>query len=148
MPSNIFQESQGGTHAATIYSGQAAPVVTQIPGAFATGSDIMFWSGAGQLVDVMIHNTVSGLLASGALISFYDAHTPVSGGPIPTSGHVLLFQLPAIPVTANAPLSGNQFQLFIPKITINLPFNSGLCVNTRSGSPPVTFSWRGLSQPF
>lgn len=148
MPANVFQESFGGTRTGCIFSGAVVPVANG-PGALVTGSDVMFASGAGQLVDVVINagiasgNTVA--TTSGTAIVFYDAAAPVSGGPLQASGHIPLFTV-YMPVTPPTIASGLTQPAFSVKINVNMPYNSGLCVNSRSGQPGFTASFRPFQQ--
>ncbi len=133
----------GGWYGATIYSGQAAPSLVSCPNAFAVGSDVMLCSGPGRLDSVVVRaGDVGGASGLQLSITFYDAATPVSGGPIPASGHRILGFVPQF---QNA-ISGAQLSGVIPT-SYNLPvgavpfasfFSSGLCVNSRSGQPAFT----------
>lgn len=124
--------TQGGDQAASIYSGQVAPVLTGAPGAVATGADILLYSGAGRLKDILVHQ---GAL-SGVAIMFYDAAVVTSGGPFALSGHKHIGIIPASPPTG---ASGS----FVAAGTyaFDFPFSSGLCVNSRSGQPGFTVTW-------
>jgi len=126
--------AQGGTRAAAIYSGANAPGLTAAPNAVAVGSDVLFWSGAGRLAEVVLH----GQQAAGTGITFYDAAAPISGGPIYTSGHVPLAFIAGN--TGQAVVSG-QPTLAGGVIPIGMPFRYGLCVNSRSGQIGYTVSW-------
>lgn len=122
--------TDGGFQTATIYSGIiAGPGLTAAPGAVAAGSDVLLFSGAGRLNQISF-----ALPVSGVPIQLYDAAAPVSGGPIYTSGHKLL-------ATTPGPLSGRDSVLTQVGMQPNMPFQSGLCVSTRSGMPATTFVW-------
>ncbi len=126
---------QGGFKTAAIFSGAVAPALTSAPGAVAVGSDVLFQSGQGRLWAVIPHQSY--LAMSGVLAQFYDAAAPVSGGPIPASGH--------IPLGAAAAAYGVSGQLTPAGIPFSfpggIPFQSGLCYNSRSGQPGVTVIW-------
>jgi hypothetical protein len=132
MPEPIYYTT-GGFETAAIYSGQVAPSLTSAPGAVAVGSDVLFQSGPGRLISITPHQTFLSL--SGQALPFYDGAAPVSGGPLPASGHIFLGGLPN-----GFGVSGQIVPAGIP-IPINLTFNSGLCYNSRSGQPGVTVHW-------
>lgn len=127
-------EVQGGFKTAAIYSGQVAPGLNAAPGAVAVGSDVLLQSGGGRLWKVIIHQAV--LTLSGVNMPIYDGAAAVSGGPLYTSGHILLSALGG---------PGGASGQFTASGEVNfqggLPFNSGLIVNSRSGQPGATFVW-------
>ncbi len=126
----------GGHKADCLFSGQVVPTLTGCRnGAVAVGSDVMFYSGAGRLQAVIPHQTLMAL--SGVTGVFYDAHAPVSGGPIPASGHVILGNSLNQNRITN---SGDQLAAGVP-LVLNVPFYSGLCYNSRSGQAGVTVVW-------
>jgi hypothetical protein len=139
------KETFGGFNTGTFYSGAVAPAVLNAPGSFATGSDVMIASGPGRLDSILLHQHTA---QSGAVlpIVFYDAAAPVSGGPIPSSGHKLLAFTPFLTqlVSGNFSSSG-AFGPTIPAfgvpVTIAVPFGSGLCFNSRSGQPGFSVAW-------
>ena len=140
---NPQKNTQGGFNTASIYSGQVAPVITSCPGAVAFGSDVLLFSGAGRLDLVMFTN----LIASGQPTFFYDAAPPLSsGGPFSLSGHKILAVINQPGTTFISPIASGQ-NLFVnfpppglPQL-IQMPFQSGLCVNSRSGQAGFTAGW-------
>jgi hypothetical protein len=143
---NAVKTTTGGFNSACFYSGAVAPSVVGAPGAFATGSDVMLFSGAGRLDELLLHQHTaqSGLCLP---IVFYDAHAPVSGGPIPASGHKLVAFTQAFVnlVSGQVSISGSAAVIpggtFGVTIPIAQPFQSGLCFNSRSGQCGVTVTW-------
>lgn len=129
----VFITLDGGQRSASIYSGQVAPVLVGVPGGVAVGSDVMIASGRGRLCQIVPHQSFLSL--SGVQVNFYDSDSPISGGPIPTSGHDLVGS-----IAAGWGVSG-QFTPAGYPININMPYQSGLCVNSRSGQPGFTVSW-------
>ncbi len=71
---------------------------------------------------------------SGTQVLFYNSSTPNSGGPQFALGHQVLGSIPAWPT--NTGLSG-ALNPSLP-IVFNTPFQSGLCVDVRSGCPSFT----------
>lgn len=139
MPVRPFYSPRGGFETEAIYSGQVAPALTGTRnGAFAVGSDVMFCSGTGRLNAIIPHQTVFAL--SGVAGTIYDAARPVSGGPIAASGHIPLGNILALPAGNKIALSGDQLIAGVPQV-IDVPFQSGLCYNSRSGQTGVTFVW-------
>lgn len=135
------KNTQGGFNTASIFSGQVAPSLLSCPGAVAVGADALLFSGAGRLDLAFFHQTS----ASGLPIIFYDAAAPVSGGPIPASGHKIVGILPGTQSYA-AVSSGQQApSLNLPiagtPVLIQVAFQSGLCVNSRSGQNGFTVCW-------
>ena len=141
---NALKSTIGGWFSDAIYSGAAVPGLNACyNGAFAVGSDVMLWSGAGRLDAVVPH---LGSLHSGTVLSirFYDAGAPVSGGPLYASGHRPIWDSPVY----LAPLSGgggilSSGQLpVVPDISdpfwVSQPFASGLCFNCKSGQGGFT----------
>jgi hypothetical protein len=127
-----FNCSFGGGQAATLYSGMAAPALTGAPGAVAGGADVLIFSGAGRLKDVMPHVQLSGIQ-----ITFYDSAVPTSGGPFAASGHKIIAVVPA---NTWAP-PGGVFGVGPIQYGFDMPFQSGLCVASKSGQPGLTVSW-------
>lgn len=138
--------TEGGFQTGTIFSGAVAPSVLSIPNAFVVGADVMVCSGAGRL-DMFV--PFIGTLHSGAVLSvtFYDAAAPVSGGPIAASGHKMVWSSPpyVAPLSGTGGyLSSGQYSLITNLGTpflIMQPFQSGLCVNCRSGQGGYSFAW-------
>lgn len=126
------QMTTGGGIAATFYSGMAAPALTGAYGAVAVGSDVLIFSGAGRLKDILTIGTILSL--SGVQTTFYDAGAPVSGGPIPASGHRIIGVLPAAFGVSGQVLGPGPFGY-------DIPFNSGLCFNSRSGQLGFTVTY-------
>lgn len=135
MPDPLYQTA-GGFEAMSVWSGQVAPTVSYSgTGAFAVGSDVMFQSGPGRLHAVIPHQSVLSL--SGVQANFYDGAAPVSGGPVPASGHIFLGALPG-----GAGVSGQLTAGGTPFVFVGgVPFASGLCYNSRSGQPGITVVW-------
>ena len=123
----------GGGQAATLYSGMVSGVsLLGAPGAvngLAGGADVLLVAGAGRLKDVLIHQS----LISGQSIVFYDAGVVSSGGPFPGSGTKIVGIIPASPP---AGLSGT-FVAAGPYL-FDVPYQSGLCVNLKSGQAGFT----------
>ena len=140
------KQTTGGFYSASIFSGALAPGLGGAPGSVAVGPDVLLYSGAGRLDTVLVHqNTAS----SGYRlpIVFYDASAPVSGGPVPTSGHRVIAFSPAFISTSGGVYGATSGSAVGYPITwgmpvqIGAPFLSGLCFNSRSGQPGVTVSW-------
>lgn len=131
-----FYQTTNGYNSACLYSGEVAPTLTGARGAVAVGSDVMFASGAGRLNCIIPHQAV--MILSGVAGQFYDAAAPVSGGPIPASGHIPLVN--SLFAAGSLQGSGTQVAAGVP-INVNLPFNSGLCYNSRSGQTGFTVVW-------
>ena len=143
--------TEGGFFSATIFSGAVVPGLGGAPGAVAVGPDVLLMSGPGRL-DTF--TPFLGTLHSGTVLSvtFYDSSIPVSGGPIPASGHKMLWSSPVY----LAPLSGGGGLLSSGQASVitNLgnpwlimqPFQSGLCVNCRSGQGGYSVGWSAEQQ--
>lgn len=141
MPQPVYN-TVGGFETNAVASGAVAPLVIRSGGdaqVYIVGSDIMFQSGPGRLNHIIPHQTVMAL--SGVQATFYDAAAPVSGGPVLASGHILLGGL-----AAGYGVSGQILGAGIP-IPINVPFTSGLCLNSRSGQPGMTVVWTAEKLP-
>ncbi len=124
----------GGTQTGSILSGAVAPTTTGTVGAFATGSDVMFFSGNGRLDGGFLHQQVN----SGVAVVFYDGAAPVSGGPISASGHKVIGVL----LGGGPQVSGFASQFpGAGLVQFGVPFTSGLCVNSRSGQPGFTITF-------
>jgi hypothetical protein len=141
-------QTYGGGQSATIFSGMvsgvnllAAPFA--IPNTPAQGADVQFVSGGGRLKDILING-----LASGQACVFYDAALATSGGPFVASGHKVLGVIPAGTVVG-AVFGNPQGITAVPGqvIALDMPFNSGLCCNLRSGIPGFTVSWTPETNP-
>ena len=136
MIKHLIEQSIGGLKSAAIFSGQVAPALTAASGAVAVGSDVLFQSGPGRLWAIIPHGP--GVLAlSGVGANFYDAPAPVSGGPIPASGHIPLGGIPG-PFGASGLLTSPNNPIAYPG---GVPFKQGLCYNSRSGQVGVTVVW-------
>lgn len=133
MPIKGEYQVNAGFQAASIYSGQVAPVLTGAPGAVANGSDVLLFSGQGRVSHIIPH--ASFLTLSGVQVNLYDASAPISGGPLATFGHIPLGGL-----AAGWGVSGQISPAGTP-VVLNTPFSSGLCINSRSGQPGVTVVW-------
>lgn len=126
---------RGGTQTSSIFSGAVAPgIAACISGVTVVGSDVCLYSGAGRLNTLLIHQN---MLSGNTAIFFYDSAVPVSGGPIALSGHKVVFAFP----TGLTLASGNVQQQPSWPVSIDMPFQSGLCVNSRSGQPGFTAVW-------
>jgi hypothetical protein len=135
------KSTPGGFQTASIFSGQVAPNLAACPGAVAGGSDVLLFSGAGRLDDILQHVQ----MASGQPVFFYDSAVPTSGGPFALSGHKIVGVLPGtwaggIATTASGATAAPT-SFVNPVFATRLPFQSGLCVNSRSGQPGFTVAW-------
>lgn len=130
----ISQQLVPGTLTAAQYSGAVVPVVrTTVPSA-AVGSDVFLHSGPGRL-HCIIPTGAAVLSLSGVPVNVYDGAAAVSGGPLSTSGHVPLG-------TVGGPFGASgQFTQPGVAVVYNVPFNSGLIFNSRSGQSAVTIVW-------
>jgi hypothetical protein len=109
--------------------------------------DFQLQSGFGRLDEILpLQRFTSGVTTP---LVFYDAAVATSGGPYPLSGHKILAVIPStapgIWSGGMAVASGTFGALSPPVLTpavVGMPFQSGLCVNLRSGQAPftVTFS--------
>lgn len=151
---NVYTGEQnftlGGGQSATIYSGMVSGMsLASAPGAVngvntAGGADVLFFSGAGRLKDVLV---LPPSAISGGRVIFYDAPTPTSGGPFAASGHKIIGQIPqgfgfGAGGTSGVPLVGGGQVL-----GFDIPFNSGLCANVVSGAPGFTVTWTPETNP-
>lgn len=131
---NPVYNTRGGQYTADLYSGNVVSGGTAAiaaPGAVVVGSDILVFSGGGRL------NTVIPTAAiSGVAFTVYDAHAVASGGPFVLSGHRKLFVMPANTIGQTGLLGGGPVPFLL-----DVPFYSGLCVNTRSGMTPATLAY-------
>lgn len=131
---NAIYNARGGYKLNSIYSGQVAPLVARSgPGMSFAGSDVQLQAGNGRLNAIIPHQTY--LTLSGLNINLYDAALPVSGGPVVASGHIPLGGLPT-----GFGVSGQLAQANVP-ILFDIPFWSGLCINSRSGQIGCTVIW-------
>lgn len=117
----------GGGRVTTFYSG--LPL-----------GDTLIYSGAGRVNTFTMHTQMQ----SGVAAVFYDAAVATSGGPFGQSGHKWVV---ATPPTWGGAASG-VLSPFVPNaVIVDMPFQSGLCVNLRSGCPGVTISWNPEVSP-
>lgn len=128
-----LQTVTGGTRRAAQYSGAVSPSIVGAAGTVAVGADVLVVSGPGRVISITPHQTYLSL--SGVAISLYDGAGAVSGGPVAASGHIPLGGIPAA-----FGVSGQVVQSHVP-IALNMPFFSGLCINSRSGQVGATISW-------
>lgn len=135
----------GGDFAATIWSGMVSGMsLAGAPGAVcgvntAGGADVLFFSGAGRLKDVLVFNIAAPV--SGGEVQFYDAGVVTSGGPFAASGHKIIGIIPPGTGVGPAGASG-QAQVFVNQVlAFDMPFTSGLCANVVSGAPGFTVTW-------
>ena len=131
MPRQSHLSIRGGTKTAAQFSGAVAPAVTA--SVTSVGSDVCLFSGPGRLISMVPHQNF--LTLSGVALAVYDSAIPVSGGPIPASGHVPLAVYPAAYGASGQLSTAGQLVEFFT------PFANGLCFNSRSGQPGVTFTW-------
>ncbi len=114
----------GGGRAYTQWSGSAAD------------NDLLIFSGAGRLNSLLQITQ----LVSGQAVVFYDSAIATSGGPFAASGHKIVGIIPS--TFPGGAWSGN---LIVPwtgtPVVVAMPFQSGLCVATRSGTPGFTASY-------
>lgn len=126
--------TQGGFKLNSIYSGGVSPIVARSSTGMAfAGSDVQLQVGGGRLNSIIPHVTVIAL--SGVVLTLYDAALPVSGGPVAASGHIQLGGLAGPSGVSGLIYAANE------PIHFNVPFYSGLCLNSRSGQPGVTIVW-------
>ena len=131
---NALYQAGGGYKTNAIFSGAVAPLLARSGSSnTVAGSDVLLQAGAGRLNAIIPH--VSVLAMSGVAVNLYDAVTPVSGGPVPASGHIPLGGL-----VGAFGVSGQLTPANTP-IPLNVPFYSGLCINSRLGQPGVTVVW-------
>jgi hypothetical protein len=137
----------GGFQTATMYSGAVVPNLAGAPNAVATGSDVLLCSGPGRLDSITLNPPFSSGL--NLAIIFYDSAIPTSGGPIATSGMKIVGYTPAVValVSGYSPVSGNtavagalDLMAGVPR-QVSVPFQSGLCFNSRSGQCGFTAAW-------
>lgn len=144
----------GGDFKATIWSGMVSGVsLAGAPGAVcgvntAGGADVLFFSGAGRLKDVLVFNTYAGIVSGGPVV-FYDSPTPTSGGPFAASGHKIIGIIPAGLGFGPGGSSGFAQVVNGQVLAFDMPFNSGLCANLKSGAPgfTVTYDPESIPQP-
>ena len=113
--------SLGGGRATVFYSGS-------------TLGDTLIYSGAGRVNSFTMHTQMQ----SGQAAVFYDAAVATSGGPFGQSGHKWIFSTPP---TWGGAASGVYIPFNPAATVVDMPFQSGLCVNLRSGNAGVTISW-------
>jgi hypothetical protein len=116
-----LQEIRGGYKTYAQYSGVV------------TSGGVQIWSGQGRLNSVILQAIgAAGLIAASTATIFYDAVAGISGGPLPTSGHVPLYTIPA------------QTSGFTALGIVNnpdVPFFSGLCYSPASGQLGFTVTF-------
>jgi len=98
------------------------------------GPDVSIHVGAGRLDGVAVHDSTMQAL-SGLAINLYDSALAISGGPIPASGHPLVFS--TRPGHADTGISGAALRGHYINAG-GVPFTSGLVLATRSGMPGCT----------
>lgn len=96
------------------------------------GPDILIHAGAGRLDSAFFLDSTI-LALSGQAVTFYDAATAVSGGPLAASNHKVVGVLApgdgfANTMVSGAALRGGAIRYF------GMPYSSGLCATTRSGA--------------
>lgn len=138
-------QAQGGCIAASVYSGAVAPSLAGAYGAVAAGPDILLYSGAGRLKDILPHVQ----LLSGLPVVFYDAGAVASGGPFAASGHKIVGVLPGSTQSTAPAGSGVNIAIFPNDwvFALDQPFQSGLCVATKSGQPGFTVTYTPEANP-
>lgn len=99
-----------------------------------TLGDTLIFSGAGRVNVVTMHTQMQ----SGVSAFIYDAAVATSGGPFGLSGHKMIY---ATPPTWGGAASGVYLPLNPAGVLVDKVFQSGLCVNTRSGNAGFSFSW-------
>jgi len=115
----------GGTKRFANYSGTA-------------GGDANIHVGGGRLDYLILHppaTAAAGPAASGLTMTFYDAAAAVSGGPLSTSGHTILWQGKAFDANAQASTIWNSGLGMVGRVIgpLGVPFHSGLCHTGASG---------------
>ena len=107
-----------------------------------TLGDTLIYSGAGRVNNFIMHTQ----LQSGVPAVIYDAAVATSGGPFGLSGHKFIF---ATPPTwgINAVGSGVNNPFNPASQPVDMPFQSGLVVNLRSGNAGFSFSWTPETGP-
>lgn len=128
------QTTRGGSVAGSIYSGTAilSGALLATYGSVGTGYDAILFSGAGRLNSVLPHSVISGVS-----VTFYDTAVATSGGPFAASGHKILAVIPANTIGA----FGNSLGCGPLPIQLDVPFQSGLAVQLRSGQAGFTFTY-------
>ena len=100
-----------------------------------TLGDTLIYSGAGRVNNYIMHTQ----LLSGIPAVIYDAALVTSGGPFGLSGHKFIFSTP--PTWGGSAGSGVNIPFNPAAQNVDMPFQSGLCVNTRSGNAGFTVSF-------
>ena len=129
--------TRGGGRTACVWSGSLLTnaALTGAFGAVQSGGQILLFSGAGRLNNVIVHQLTSGETNP---VWFYDA------GAITVSGRSVSGQriIGTIPQLTGTLISGNiQAPIFQMKLDLDMPFSSGLCVGAASGTPGFTVSF-------
>jgi len=128
----------GGAIAACQFSGMTSGSAPVAVGAVVAGSDTLFFSGAGRLKDVVLHQAP----LSGTIILFYDTGTAIaSGGPFPLSGHKVIGAI------ENSVLSGGVGALPGTLFAFDVPFTSGLAANVTALPPGFTVTYTPEANP-
>lgn len=118
-----LQHVRGGGRAVTFMSG--LPL-----------GDSMIFSGAGRLNSILQHTQ----MASGLAVVLYDGALATSGGPFGLSGHKVIGIVP--PTWAGGVQGSGSTTVFTGQpVNVDMPFQSGLLVNLRSGQPGFTVSF-------
>ncbi len=119
----------------------ASPPIYEIIGGYQTftaysgaATDVGITSGGGRLNQFQLNN----YLGSGFPIIFYDAAVPGgTTGPIPGSGHKILYSFPQVAFQSGFPTQAsgqNPGMITGPMpVQVNMPFSSGLNVHQVSG---------------
>jgi len=132
--------TRGGGRTSCVFSGSLLTntALTAAPGAVQSGGQILLFSGAGRLNNVLVHQ----FLTSGQPVWFYDAGTITVSG-ISVSGQKIIHLIPNNFPAALAVASGNTQTVVNWNWTyqVDMPFQSGLCVAAASGAPGFTVSF-------
>lgn len=137
--------ARGGVVAGSLFSGALFSGTTQ-PAAsvgavqLSNAGEMLLFSGPGRLNSIVLHASVFVLSGPGTV--FYDNGTLTSGGPFAASGHKILANTnaPAAYALLGAAASG-YLSPAGAVIAVDMPFASGLALNTKSGAPGFTVSW-------
>jgi hypothetical protein len=138
---NVFTGEQlitlGGGQRACFFSGMASGIAAISVSPYAgqivvSGADVLIVSGGGRLKTILPTSTYTAL--SGVAIYFYDAGVVISGGPFPLSGHAIVGVVPGA-FGVSGQIVGQT------PIQFDIPFNSGLCMASKSGQVGVTVTF-------
>jgi hypothetical protein len=129
------KNTYNGFNTATVFSGGSSSTLSG-SSIGAISGDLLIALGPGRLDSILPFSQLSG-----SDTVFYDSATPANGvtggGPVVTSGHKVLARL-----NGNTWLGVNGTFAGGPSIvSVGMPFQSGLCVALRSGSPGYTICW-------